>query len=911
MEKFLTTRQVAAMLKVNESTVRRWRATKIFMEDLQDHYGVYWYSIERVEQLAQVYKPTKRRTIYDTTTPPKSQISDSEVLKFIDESTFDDIKSQTATLAERFLTHSKDGNYICPFCGNGAGEDGTGIKFNGETAHCFVCNRGFNIIQAVQELYHCDFKEAVKLCANEIHIDLKHSKKKSITRKKLTPDEELEKKRRELLTPPPDDENPKDLTPYYDACNKELFNYQKAVNYLKSRNLFDELLINTYKLGYDPTINCIIIPHTQTYCTRRQITDIKADRFVHNLSDVKTKLFNADCVNNSEVIFITEGAIDALSIIKVGGSAIAIAGAAQLSNRKRLYQLIKPLKNKPVLVILFDNDDSGNDQADEMLKELEILGFFGIKMNLPTQFNDSNDMLIRDEMTLKDFINYNICRVQAQKLIKAAHQIDPLKIPEEILRELIYLHNSDAGNAERLIKCYGKTHLLYSEDQTRWLNFDGVKWNIAADSSNSSVINLMLSVSKQLQAFIKSEIIKTKPKISEVLKEENATENPEEDQALENILKAVKSIENKKKYSPAIDTAKGFPAIRILSKRLNYDPFLINCLNGMIDLMTGKLYPHDPTKLFSLCAGVEYIPGYRSEIVDNFLHSILPNEEILTALLIYLGYCLTGDVRHDKALFIHGNGRNGKGSLLNALMLLFGDYATPMKNKIIMQSRSLDNGENATPGLAKLQYKRLAVIDELSDKYLDEALFKQLTGGDPIQARPMYGNPFIVIPYFKLILSGNVLPRIKDANDLAIKERLLVIKFQQTFTGANQDPTLRDKLKTPEALSGLLNILVESCLEWQKLGKLYEPAAVNDFKREYLDENDLIGEFIFENCTKGEGLEVRCKDFCEAFKDSSAEAARLSDKAIIKMVEKIDGITKIKKNNGRIFEGIKLNENVN
>ena len=623
-------------------------------------------------------------------------------------------------------------------------------------------------------------------------------------------------------------------------------------------------------------------------------------------------MFNADCVNDSEVIFITEGAIDALSIIKAGGSAIAIAGAAQKANRIRLYKLIDQLENKPAIVILFDNDDSGNKQADEMLKELETLKIFGIKKNLPAEFNDSNDMLIRDETTLKDFINYNICRVQAQKLIKAAHQIDPLKIPEEILRELIYLHNSDAGNAERLIKCYGKTHLLYSEDQTRWLNFDGVKWNIAADSSNSSVINLMLSVSKQLQEFIKSEIDETKkPKISEVLKEEKATEKPEEDQTLENILKAVKSIENKKKYSPAIDTAKGFPAIRILSKRLNYDPFLINCPNGMIDLTTGKLYPHDPTKLFSLCAGVEYIPGYRSEIVDNFLHSILPNEEILTALLIYLGYCLTGDVRHDKALFIHGNGRNGKGSLLNALMLLFGDYATPLKNKIIMQSRSLDDGENATPGLAKLQYKRLAVIDELSDKYLDEALFKQLTSGDLIQARPMYGNPFIIIPYFKLILSGNVSPRIKDANDLAIKERLLVIKFQQTFTGANQDPTLRDKLKTPEALSGLFNILVDSCLEWQKLGHLYEPAAVNDFKREYLDENDLIGEFIFENCTKGEGLEVRCKDFCEAFKDSSAEAARLSDKAIIKMVEKIDGITKIRKENGRIFEGIKLNESVN
>ena len=272
------------------------RLTKI--SNLKKGFEIMFENEKNAEQTAQQNELSNSSN--DTTTPPKSQIS---------KSTIDNIKSQTATLAERFLTHSKDGNYICPFCGNGAGEDGTGIKFNGETAHCFVCDKGFNIIQAVQESYHCDFKEAVKLCANEIHIDLKHSKKKSITRKKLTPDEELEKKRRELLTPPPDDENPKDITAYYDDCHKKLFENQTAIDYLKSRKI-DELLIRTYKIGYDPTINCIVIPHNKFYCTRRQITNDKKFRFIHNLKNAQIALFNADCVNDSEVIFITEGAIE-------------------------------------------------------------------------------------------------------------------------------------------------------------------------------------------------------------------------------------------------------------------------------------------------------------------------------------------------------------------------------------------------------------------------------------------------------------------------------------------------------------------------------------------------------------------------------------------------------------------------
>ena len=55
-EGFYTTDDVAKILGVDKRTVRRWRESKIFLEDIQDHNGVYWYSIERVEQLKSVYR---------------------------------------------------------------------------------------------------------------------------------------------------------------------------------------------------------------------------------------------------------------------------------------------------------------------------------------------------------------------------------------------------------------------------------------------------------------------------------------------------------------------------------------------------------------------------------------------------------------------------------------------------------------------------------------------------------------------------------------------------------------------------------------------------------------------------------------------------------------------------------------
>ena len=81
----------------------------------------------------------------------------------------------------------------------------------------------------------------------------------------------------------------------------------------------------------------------------------------------------------------------------------------------------------------------------------------------------------------------------------------------------------------------------------------------------------------------------------------------------------------------------------ICSCNFNYQPYLLNCSNGMVDLRTGTLLPHDKASLLGLCTGVEYRGlNYRFKDVDNFLAHILPDEKTRIALTRYLGYCLTG-----------------------------------------------------------------------------------------------------------------------------------------------------------------------------------------------------------------------------------------------------------------------------
>ena len=396
MEKFFTTGKVAKILKVTKQAIGKWiREGKLIPAKITET-GRYLFSDEQIKQ-------------FQNGNGNGNENGNGNGNKFFDSNFLDDLKNQTAAIADRLLTHSKDGKFICPFCGNGSGKDATGVDINQPGNHCFVCGNSFNIFQAVQQQHNCNFNEAVKLCADAVNLNLQYDSLKTHSKNHLHNISPAEK----LLTLTDDKEYyHRDLTPYYDACNKALFDYQKAVNYLKSRNLFDELLIDIFKIGYDPTINCIVIPHNKFYCTRRQITDNKKFRFIHNLKNAQTALFNADCVNDSEVIFITESATDALSIIKVGGSAIAIAGAGQKANRIRLYHSMNKLENKPALIILFDNDKSGKIQSDEMLKEIKLLGFFGIKKNLPAEFNDSNEMLQRDETALKNFVADSIAEVK-------------------------------------------------------------------------------------------------------------------------------------------------------------------------------------------------------------------------------------------------------------------------------------------------------------------------------------------------------------------------------------------------------------------------------------------------------------------------------------------------------------------
>lgn len=366
-----------------------------------------------------------------------------------------------------------------------------------------------------------------------------------------------------------------------------------------------------------------------------------------------------------------------------------------------------------------------------------------------------------------------------------------------------------------------------------------------------------------------------------------------------------------KKKSTTIAAIKGITDVIITLEDLNTHNNLLNVMNGVVDLETGKLYPADPSLLLTQQAKAIYRAGYRNEIVDGFLKSILPDEETLAGLTRFLGYSATGECSEEKALFCNGGGGNGKGTLTKTLMHLFGDYAATLKTSaVLLMNRSQDAGA-ATTELNPLINCRVAIVEELPQGgRLDTAKFKNLTGGDMIPMRLLHQEQINVEPHFSPILSGNYLPELSDTRDPGLKRRLLNIVFGQTFTDKNRDPNLKAKLSTAEALSGLLTIVVTEAVAWYKHGLIIS-AAMEQATRDYLEENDFIAEFINENCERGARLSIPRKDFLDRLKngDYSAECAKQfgnNDRALTSAIKRIEGIEyrRSGKSGGNAFIGI-------
>jgi putative DNA primase/helicase len=247
----------------------------------------------------------------------------------------------------------------------------------------------------------------------------------------------------------------------------------------------------------------------------------------------------------------------------------------------------------------------------------------------------------------------------------------------------------------------------------------------------------------------------------------------------------------------------------------------------------------------------------------RFIERIQPSAEMRGFIQRWFGYSMTGLTNEQKFAFFYGSGANGKSVLVDLVAKILGDYAASAKIESIT-GKSRRGGGEATPDLMPLIGARFVRSSEPDEgQRLQEALIKDLTGGEPILVRALNKDFVSIYPFFKLTIQGNHKPEIHGGDD-GIWRRVMLVPFDIQIPPEERDPDLGKKLF--EERDGIMNWLIEGLRDYLTHG-LRVPSEVSAATDEYREDSDPMAAFLTQCCGVSGRPEhsVSAKDMSSAF----------------------------------------------
>ena len=325
---------------------------------------------------------------------------------------------------ERFraeLTPDRSGKgWICPICGSGSGDNGTGITEKDGSGH-YTCWRGcytnadaFDIIAKLHGI-ELGTAQAFQSVYQRYGIEIDQQ---SSAPRNAKPQHD---KKEESAAPAPFEQ---DYTDYFLQVAKQLdqTDYYRGISKETLQRFgvgFDAAWVSP-KAPNAPATPRLIIP-TSKYSylardTRQPETIPEGQRRYTKQKVGKVRIFNESALTRSKSpVWVVEGEIDALSIIDLGGEAVALGST---SNYKKLGEVLEKTKAKPVLILAMDNDSSGNTAAERLQSLLGTLGVQYIIRHPPTG-KDFNDALRASKEETRSYIMQQTEYAMQPDLVKA------------------------------------------------------------------------------------------------------------------------------------------------------------------------------------------------------------------------------------------------------------------------------------------------------------------------------------------------------------------------------------------------------------------------------------------------------------------------------------------------------------
>ena len=377
-------------------------------------------------------------------------------------------------------------------------------------------------------------------------------------------------------------------------------------------------------------------------------------------------------------------------------------------------------------------------------------------------------------------------------------------------------HYSNKWYADQFTDLFLKENTRYCEKWGTWLVWDTKRWK---ENSEHIVLSYFDTWIEQLG------------------KSYHQAEDNEEREKIHKSIKGISSISAQRKileYSTR--------SLLIEPDQLDQNIYLLNFLNGTVDLRSGEISPHNQADSITKLVEYNYDKEASCQRWDQFLLEIMGHSSDMADFLqLVSGYGATGSVREQALFMCYGAGSNGKSTFCETLLELISDYSESVTHDFF----ALNKTDTHMTAIADMVGKRYVIGSEFTGNRMNEPMIKRLTGGDTIKARRMRQDYFQFKPTHSFFILVNDRPNI-IGTDEGIWRRLKLIPFTVHFSKEQRDEDLKDKLVS-EA-EGILNWLLQGALRWFETGLVY-PELVEGASSEYRTDMDAFGQFLQE-CTQ-------------------------------------------------------------
>jgi P4 family phage/plasmid primase-like protien len=281
----------------------------------------------------------------------------------------------------------------------------------------------------------------------------------------------------------------------------------------------------------------------------------------------------------------------------------------------------------------------------------------------------------------------------------------------------------------------------------------------------------------------------------------------------------------------------------------------INCRNGLVNIRTLELTPHDPS-LYQTCQiPWDYNPKAQDDRLDAALSAIMADPKTLDVLLTMMGYILISAAPAKKIFFLLGERDTGKTTVCCWLQGLVGrELVSKIPLESLLENRFAQSG---------LESRLVNLPDELRCLSIEDVEhLKALTGADSdFLVERKNQNAYNARMTCKLVFCANRLPYIATVDE-AFLNRLVILPFEHQFSSEEINPKVRDEFPKDEKIMTALFAKATA----------YLPALIEN--RWQFPQSDKTAECKEQFAAQVAPDDIFVKTRCELLRGSEAQTSR-------------------------------------